>query len=280
MSEEIRIRAARERADYDVCVALQEEVWGLDALEVTSAIQMIASTFAGGLVHLAETPGGQAVGFAYAFPALTGGPHLHSDMLAVLPSHQKQGVGARLKWAQREDTLQRGLDFITWTFDPLQAVNAHLNLRRLGATATEFHENFYGVTTAALHHGFPTDRLLVRWQLNATRVVERAAESGPPPAPSVPDLPRVNEVKWQAGWPISSEPELELDAPELLLEVPPEWDVVCRAAPRVAEDWQGKVRRALRAYFDRGYVAGDFLPAVEAGRDVGRRRPLYLLRRA
>jgi len=280
MSEDILIRAARERADYDACVELQRAVWQLADVDVTSAIQMIATTFAGGCVLMAVAPGGRPVGFAYMFPALNGGPHLHSDMLAVLPEYQKRGVGVRLKWAQRADAMARGVTLITWTFDPLQAVNAHLNLRRLGATATEFHENFYGVTTAALHHGFPTDRLLVRWQLNATRVVERAAESGPPPAPSVPDLPRVNEVKWQAGWPISSEPELELDAPELLLEVPPEWDVVCRAAPRVAEDWQGKVRRALRAYFDRGYVAGDFLPAVEAGRDVGRRRPLYLLRRA
>ncbi len=279
MADEVRIRLARERADYDTCVELQRAVWGLQDIDVTSAIQMIATTFAGGSVHIAETGGGQPVGFAYAFPGLTGGPHLHSDMLAVLPEHQKRGVGVRLKWAQREEALGRGLTLITWTFDPLQAVNAHLNLRRLGANATEFHEDFYGLTSASLHHGLPTDRLLVRWQLNAPRVVERAAEAQPPAATPVPDLPRVNDVRWQAGWPVTSDPRLELDAPELLLEIPPEWDVVCSAAPRVAQDWQAKVRRALRAYFDRGYVAADFLPAVEAGRDVGRRRPLYVLRR-
>jgi predicted GNAT superfamily acetyltransferase len=279
MSGEILILPARERSDYDACVELQRAVWKLSDVEVTSAIQMIATTFAGGSVLLAVADGGRVVGFAYAFPALNGGPHLHSDMLAVLPEYQKRGVGVRLKWAQRTDAMARGLTVMTWTFDPLQAVNAHLNLRRLGATATEFHENFYGLTTAALHHGFPTDRLLVRWQLNAPRVVERAAETGPLAAPGIPGLPRVNEVKWQAGWPISSEPQLDLEEPELLLEIPPEWDVVCQAAPRVAQDWQGKVRRALRAYFDRGYVAGDFLPAVEAGRDFGRRRPIYVLRR-
>jgi len=276
MSEEIGIRTARERADYDVCVALQEEVWGLEALEVTSAIQMIASTFAGGLVHLAETADGQAVGFAYAFPALTGGAHLHSDMLAVLPAYQKKGVGARLKWAQRSDALQSGLEFITWTFDPMQAVNAHLNLRRLGGVATEFHPDFYGRTSSALHHGLPTDRLLVRWQLKAPRVVERAA--APLPASAVappPDLPRVNDVKWQAGWAVSSPPHLDLEEPELLLEIPPDWNVICQTAPRMAEDWQGKVRAALAAYFKRGYVAADFLPTE----DAGRRRPFYLLRR-
>jgi predicted GNAT superfamily acetyltransferase len=280
MSDDVRIRIARDRADYDACVALQRTVWGLGDVEVTSAIQMIATTFAGGSVHVAETQAGGTVGFAYAFPAIAGGPHLHSDMLAVLFDYQKRGVGVRLKWAQREDAMSRGLNLITWTFDPLQAVNAHLNLRRLGATATEFHENFYGLTSAELHHGFPTDRLLVRWRLDAPRVVERATE--PPGAPEVPvpDLPRINDVRWQAGWAVSSEPRMDLDAAELVLEIPPEWDVICRAAPRVAQDWQDKVRRALRAYFDRGYVAGDFLPAVDAGRDVGRRRPLYLLRRA
>jgi chorismate synthase len=281
MPDEILIRPAQGRADYDACVELQRVVWKLADVEVTSAIQMIATTFAGGSVLMAMAPEGHAVGFAYAFPAINGGPHLHSDMLAVLPEQQKRGVGVRLKWAQRTDAMARGITLITWTFDPLQAVNAHLNLRRLGATATEFHENFYGLTSASLHHGFPTDRLLVRWQLNATRVVERAADTGPLPAPSLPELPRINEVKWQAGWPVSSEPELELDAPELLLEIPPEWNVLCSAAPRVAQDWQGKVRRALRAYFDRGYAAADFLPAVDEGsRDFGRRRPLYLLRRA
>jgi chorismate synthase len=136
------------------------------------------------------------------------------------------------------------------------------------------------VTSAELHHGFPTDRLLVRWQLDAPRVVERAADALATSEVPVPDLPRVNDVRWQAGWPVSSDPRLDLEAPELLLEIPPEWDVLCGAAPTVARDWQGKVRRALRAYFDRRYVAADFLPAVDAGRDVGRRRPLYLLRRA
>jgi predicted GNAT superfamily acetyltransferase len=280
MAEDVRIRLARERADYDACVELQRAVWSLQDVEVASAIQMIATTFAGGTVHVAETEGGRAVGFAYAFPAINGGPHLHSDMLAVLPEYQKRGVGVRLKWAQREEALARGLTLITWTFDPLQAVNAHLNLRRLGAMATEFHEDFYGRTSSALHHGFPTDRLLARWQLNAPRVVERAADPQAAAAASMPDLPRVNEVRWQAGWPVSSEPELGLDAHELLLEIPPEWNVVCQAAPRVAQDWQDKVRRALRAYFDRGYIAADFVPAVESGdaRNAGRRRPLYVLR--
>jgi predicted GNAT superfamily acetyltransferase len=245
-------------------------------VEITSAIQLIATIHAGGLLHLAEGADGRPVGFAYAFPAVREGvPHLHSDLLGVLQDHQKRGVGVRLKWAQRQEALARGISLITWTFDPLQARNAHLNLRRLGASATEFLENFYGVTSAPLHHGLPTDRLLVRWELKASRVTERAAEGDPPRSVAAPAIPRVNDVKWQAGWPVSSEPRLDLDAPELALEIPPEWDVLCQAAPRMAGDWQGKVRRALHTYFSKGYVADDFAPTE----DGGRRRPLYVLRR-
>src|SRR5438552_12001933 len=274
--DEGRIRLARDRADFEACVQLQREVWRLADVEITSAIQLIATTWAGGLVHLAETAEGTPVGFAYAFPALRGGvPHLHSDMLAVRPGQQRRGVGVRLKWAQRADALKAGIALITRTYDPLQALNANLNLRRLGATGNEFVENFYGVTTSELHHGMPSVRLMVGWDLSAPRVQERAQATALPPTVPAPVLPRINDVKWQAGWPVSSDPRLDLEAPELLLEIPPEWDVLCQAAPRVAAGWQERVRRAFQAYLGRGYVVADFAPTEEAGR----RRPLYVLKR-
>jgi predicted GNAT superfamily acetyltransferase len=277
MADDVVVRLARSRADFDACMLLQRAVWGLGDLEITSAIQLIATTHAGGLLHLAETGGGTVVGFAYAFAALRGGtPHLHSDMLAVLPEYQQRGLGLRLKWAQREEALARGVSLITWTFDPMQSRNANLNLRRLGAEATEFLENFYGVTTASLHHGLPTDRLLVQWDLAAPRVKALSAQGEPPRTVAAPALPRVNDVKWQAGWPVSSEPRLDLEDREVLLEIAPEWDILCRAAPRVADGWQSRVRQAFSAYMARGYVAADFAPAQEGGR----RRPLYVLRRA
>jgi predicted GNAT superfamily acetyltransferase len=277
MAEDIRIRPARARSDYDSCVLLQRAVWGLADIEITSALQMIATVHAGGTLLIAEASSGEAMGFAYALAALRGGtPHLHSDMLAVLPEHQKRGVGVRLKWAQRDEALARGIALITWTYDPLQARNANLNLRRLGATATEFLQDFYGITTSSLHHGLPTDRLLVRWDLNAERVFGLIKGGEPPATTAIPSFPRINDVKWQAGWPVSSEPRIDLDAAELLLEIPPEWDVLCQAAPRVAEAWHERVRRALQAYFAKGYFAADFAPTE----DSGRRRPLYVLKKA
>jgi chorismate synthase len=276
MAEDINIRMARTRADFDSCVLLQRAVWGLTDLEITSALQLINLTHAGGVALMAESADGQPVGFVYAFPALhASAPHLQSDLLTVLPEYQKRGVAVRLKWAQRDAALERGINMVSWIYDPLQARNANLNLRRLGAVASEFFENFYGITSATLHHGLPTDRLLVRWQLDTERVKVLAREGEPPRTVATPSLPRINDVKWQAGWPVSSEPRLELEAPELLLEIPPEWDVLSQLAPRVAEDWHGKVRRAFQAYLHRGYVAQDFAPTEEGGR----RRPLYVLKR-
>jgi len=277
MTDEILIRPARGAADFDACIALQRSVWGLSDLDITSRVQLAATTFAGGSLLLAETSAGDPIGFAYAFASLRGGtPHLHSDMLAVLPAHRKRGIGAQLKWAQRDETLARGLPFVEWTFDPLEARNATLNLRRLGAQAVAFVEDFYGVTSSALHHGLPTDRLIVRWNLQSPRVVERAKRLEQPAIVDAPAFERINDVKWQAGWAVSSEPRLDLTDPALLLEIPPDFGVINGSAPRVAADWHDKVRRALRAYFAKGYVASDLAPTEERGR----RRPFYVLTKA
>jgi predicted GNAT superfamily acetyltransferase len=277
MEGAVTIRPARERADYDACVALQRTVWGLDDLEITPAIQLIATVHAGGLLLVAEAAGRAIVGFSYAFAGLRHGqPHLHSDMLAVVPELRGRGVGTRLKWAQREEALRRGLSLVTWTFDPMQARNASLNLRRLGAVASELLPDFYGTTSSALHHGLPTDRLFVRWELDSARVHQRATAGERPGAAEAPPLPRINAVAWRADLPVSSAPTLGLEATQLLLEIPAEWEQVCGGAPELARAWQASVRASFQAYFARGYAAVDLLLTE----DSGRRRPLYLLQRA
>jgi predicted GNAT superfamily acetyltransferase len=269
---EVLVRTARSRVDYDACVQLQREVWGLSDLEITSAIQLVATVHAGGLLLVAEAPGGHVVGFCYAFAALRGGEaHLHSDMLAVREAFRGHGIGLRLKWAQREEALRRGLRLVTWTFDPLRAGNARLNLQRLGTVSREYLPDFYGETTSALHHGLPTDRLLVRWEIDSPRVQRRAAgdEAAPPR-----HVPPINDLAWRGDLPVSSPPRLDLDAAELRLEIPADWDAVCRADVGLAREWQGVVRRAFRSFCARGYAAVGF--ASEGG---ARPRAGYVLRK-
>ena len=167
------------------------------------------------------------MGFCYAFAALRGGEgHLHSDMLAVSPAARGLGVGLRLKWAQREEALRRGLRLVTWTFDPMRAPNARLNLNHLGAVARELLPDFYGTTSSALHHGLATDRLLARWELDHPRVVRRkAGEAENPPELAAP--PALHGVAWRGGLPVPSPPHRDPEGPALLLDVPADWDAVC-----------------------------------------------------
>jgi len=270
---DVRVRGARDRDDFDACVRLQREVWGLEDLEITSAIQLVATVRAGGLLLLAESAG-EIVGFSYAFAALRGGEaHLHSDMLAVRPAARGLGVGRRLKWTQREEALRRGLRLVTWTFDPMRARNARLNLEHLGAVAHEVLPDLYGTTSSALHHGLATDRLLVRWELDSSRVARRAAGEAVTP-PAFGALPALNEVSWRGVVPASSPPRLDLDGKELLLEIPDDWDAVVGADTGLAREWQGVVRRAFESLFARGYAAVGFASARGA-----RPRAGYLLRK-
>jgi hypothetical protein len=50
---------------------------------------------------------------------------------------------------------------VLWTFDPLQARNAHLNFNRSAFALIDYVENMYGITASPLHHGLATDRLVV-----------------------------------------------------------------------------------------------------------------------
>jgi len=111
------------------------------------------------------------VGFALAFAAMREGlAYLHSHMVAVLEEYQNRGVGRMLKLAQRENALDRGINLIEWTFDPLQLKNAYFNIERLGAIVRRYIPNLYGRTSSPLHAGLPTDRLVAEWWVGSQRV--------------------------------------------------------------------------------------------------------------
>jgi len=183
-------------------------------------------------------------------------------MLAVLPAWRGRGLGLQLKWAQREAALARGLGAVTWTFDPMRAANARLNLRRLGAVARDYLPDLYGRTSSALHHGLATDRLLARWELTSPRVRRLAAGRDAPRPPL--DAPCLNEIRVRDGLPASSAPRLEPAAQRVRLEVPADWDAVCGSDPGLAREWQAHVRAGLEAAFARGYTAVDVVAAASA----------------
>lgn len=165
----ITVRPCHTREEFDICVALQQTVWGND-ITVPSPIFVVALE-TGGQVLGAFNGSGRMVGFTLALAGIHDGkPFLHSHMAAVLPELQNQKIGRMLKLAQREEALARGIRLIEWTFDPLELRNAHFNIVRLGAVMERFIPNCYGVTQSPLHAGLPTDRLVADWRLDSERV--------------------------------------------------------------------------------------------------------------
>ena len=160
----MEIREIRGRDELRAVEALQKEVWGCDDREVVPYLHMIAAR-AVGAVLVGAFDGVELIGFAYGFPGFEREHRvIHSDMLAVREAWRDRGVGWALKLAQRESALARGVDRITWTFDPLQTRNAYLNFEKLHVIADRYLRNFYGETSSPLHAG-GTDRLWVTWHL-------------------------------------------------------------------------------------------------------------------
>jgi chorismate synthase len=201
--QEITVRECTTIAELDECVQLQCKVFGLPDLEVSPRRHLIVSRQAGGWT-LGAFAAGQLIGFVHHLIAVRGDDEIigYSHMMAVTHSFQNKGVGSRLKWAQRARALAEGRRFIKWTWDPMQARNAHFNLNRLGVTVQSYAENFYGtdyLTNPAEKsksaRGIDSDRLFASWDLQSARVVA-LAEQGNLPGPSQPDRTINIPVDW------------------------------------------------------------------------------------
>ncbi len=132
---------------------------------------------------------GKCVGAAFAFPATTGGLHLHSHMTAVLEDYRDQGVGYALKIDQWHWAKRNNFSEISWTFDPLVSRNAKLNLIKLGVNISSYHPNFYGDMPDALNAGDESDRLMVSWKVIGENPVNRDLISTPKPTDILIQIP-------------------------------------------------------------------------------------------
>jgi predicted GNAT superfamily acetyltransferase len=233
---EIAVRECTTVEEFDACVRLQREVFGLPDVEISPRRHLVVVRTAGGFT-LGAFAGAELVGFALQQVALHDGRlGGYSHMAAVAEAFQSRGIGARLKWAQRERTLAEGRDFIKWTFDPMRARNAHFNLNRLGVVVRSYAANYYGTdyhAIAGLHgtaFGLASDRLFAEWELNSPRV-ERAARGEQPGNDS---------------------------EPAASVEIPPDWAGLMREDAARARAELARVRTEFQRHFDAGLVCAGF----------------------
>ena len=260
MSSQFTIRPLSSIVEFNDCVRLQEETWGAGFSERVPVTVLKVSQRVGGVTAGAYDAAGQLAGFVFGLTGVQDGEVVHwSDMLAVRPEFQDTGLGTRLKAYQRNELLSRGIVRMHWTFDPLEARNAHVNLNKLGAVASEYVAEMYGSTDSPLHQGIGTDRLVPTWTMDSWRVIERHVEgrSGPDPVGDE-HATRIFAVHQGGGLELPGDPDLTIDAARVLVPIPNSIQALRDVSAEAALRWRDTTRAVLTTYFDRGFEARDF----------------------
>ena len=261
--------------DFAQVVELERQIWGPGYEEVVPVPILAVSVHRGGIL-IGAFDGGRMVGFVYSLPGIKDGkPTQWSHMAGVVDEYRSAGLGRTLKLLQRDRTLAMGLELIEWTYDPLQAMNAHLNFAKLGVVVEEYAENIYGTSASPLHQGNPTDRFVAEWWIRTPHVERRLAPTGPLTlrATGLADAERVNRSAPSGEWLESVDDDLSLGARRLLVEIPTGFTDMLSRAPELALAWRICTRAIFTTYFARGYRAVDF------SLDRAARKGAYLLAR-
>ena len=266
------IRILEKIEDFRKCEAAQETIWG--GLSVASEVMLVTHK-AGGAV-LGAFMKDKLVGFIYALLARRNGQIIHwSHMMGILPEYRSQGIGLQLKLNHRNFALSQGIRSICWTYDPLQSRNASLNLAKLNARVEEYIVNYYGQFHSIIEQGLPSDRFIVNWHITS-RVVERGLAEKRTNL-EIPELPSVNVTSGnRKGFLLNRNIDLGRREPRLLVEIPPDADLMRAEAITLARRWRLQTRDIFLSYFSKGYSVDGFFVASQHST---RPRCFYLLRR-
>ena len=260
MGSHFTIRPFASLAEFNECVRFQEVTWGESFSERVPVAILKMSQRLGGIAAGAYDAEGALAGFVFGMTGVREGQVVHwSDMLAVRPELQDEGLGTRLKAYQREELLSRGVMRMHWTFDPLEAKNAHFNLNKLGAVAGEYVCHTYGRTDSPLHRGIGTDRLVPTWAMDSPRVTERLVEGRPGPDPGADQgAKRAFKVRREGDLELPGEPDLAIDADQLLVPIPDSIQALRDASLEAALRWRTATRSVLQTYLERSFETREF----------------------
>ncbi|HET7578505.1 MAG TPA: GNAT family N-acetyltransferase [Bacillales bacterium] len=253
---DITIKSLSSIEELEEVVKLDEVIWGMDPVPVH---QTYTAAKNGGIV-LGAYHNERIVGFLYSFPGFRDGKvYLCSHMMGIHTDYRKRKIGERLKRKQRELALEKGYPLIVWTFDPLQSLNAYLNLHKLGAVAAHYLENHYGEMDDSINAGMPSDRFEVEWRLTRDDFSANHAV----------DYDTVSAVYEMAlnsdGLPMITATNAESfsDRERWLVPIPADITKVKASDHKLALDWRLKTRKAFRQLIDEGFVGVDLVRAKD-----------------
>jgi predicted GNAT superfamily acetyltransferase len=241
----VEIRVVKTHDEFAACEAMSRDIWGAAERNVVPRELLLTMQHNGGLVHGAFLPTGRLVGFCFAFLGMRDAQlRLCSHQLGVLPEFRGTGIGIALKQAQRYDALRLGYELVTWTFDPLEARNAYINLHRLGCVARLYDRDHYGSMEDELNRGLPSDRFEAEWWLRKAQPVTAGD-------------PLVMVRVGADGEPVRE--RLNLSARRAtLISVPPDFQAVKRDSLELALRWRMATRAAFEDALAAGLIAIDF----------------------
>lgn len=256
----VQLRPLTSLEDADSVRNVMAATWGEELPRET--IRALAGS---GNVPWGAFDGDELIAFVLGWAAVAPDEGLleHSHMLAALPDRRHRGVGFALKLAQRASCLDRDIHLVRWTFDPLVARNAHLNINKLGADCDRFHRDYYGQMPDSINAGDRSDRLVVRWRLDRD-----------PQAPAIPEgaQPLVrSDGPAAAPTPVVADNAAESEA--VAIQIPTDHAAVRAADPGLGAAWREAVGSTLERCAEMGLVVTAFDP------DRGAGRPTYFLTR-
>ncbi|RDW19794.1 GNAT family N-acetyltransferase [Oceanobacillus chungangensis] len=242
---------------------VEESVWHADSIPVHQTFTALNN---GGII-IGAFDHGKMVGFLYSFAGFDGKrAYLCSHELGILPAYQKSGLGERMKWMQADLAFEAGYEMLTWTFDPLESVNAYLNLHKLGAEGVFYKANYYGVMEDELNQGLPSDRIHIKWEINHPTTTKDFSiqqsqvllVKGPDGSPQITDafdtLGGLSETVW-------------------FMAFPEDFQTLKSENIELAKSWRLATRTIFEAMFANGYKAVDII------RDQAKKQSFYVLKK-
>jgi len=255
------IDEVRSLAEVEEWQTIDHAVWPGGQFETMPAHALVTHLRYGGVLLAARDGAGKMIGILLGFPGLKDGKVIHcSHLLGVLPEWRGRDVGFHLKCRQRDFVLAQNLDLVVWTFDPLEARNARLNIARLGGIAREYSPNLYGIGQDGLNQGLETDRFTISWHIRHPSVVDRLAGRTLAPDPAallaggVPLLTRTVARGGPSPYPSLEEAESRTNAPLVLIETPANFQALKRTNPVAARVWRLGLRDLFLPLFAQGYA--------------------------
>lgn len=252
----IEIKRIETFAELEKIQELETLVWNTPPVPVHQTFTVLQN---GGII-LGAFDDEQLVGFLYSFPGFKDGiTYLCSHMLGISPHHRKTGIGGQLKLKQKEVAKSLGYHLIVWTYDPLESVNAYLNLHKLSGIAATYHENYYKDMDDSLNKGLPSDRFVVEWWINSDHVK------------STNPVETTGELLIQTRLNNHHQPEITslhlekigMSENSFLVPIPDNFQEIKSINLENALIWRLGTRKAFQALISQGYVGTDIFRKEE-----------------